>query len=184
MWLSDLKEQLHDTACEVAFEPCYNEYWSDEIERKVNNMRDYYGETFWCYYEAKYKDKECNTWTAEIVPIIRGGYYANANLDFYIQLHSPYGDDIENEDVMSKETVEDLIADYVRHENVDEELFNVTDVAELFDNVNLIIKQAVDKFYEFAESSGLDEYICRGEFGNGEAFYLNKTELAKHALKK
>lgn len=184
---SDFIESLEELACNLGFEPCYDEGWKKEIEKMANNLRDYYGNVLHCHCEFKYVDIAGWTWCVDLVPILRAGYYSDACLDYFIQLRSPDRDNLQNEDV-NTECIRELVDEYVDYQNEYETWFNEHQREELKDAIIDLVGKATDKFYEFAEECvaehTLEEYVCCGVLSNGSAIYLNKTELKKRALKK
>ena len=184
-WFDGKREILHEDACSVAFVPCYNENWCSRIEGKANDLRDYDASTLWCYYEQDFLDKYNNTWRVEVVPLLRAGYYSGACLDYYIKLDAGNWETLDNEDVFNVDTLKSVIADYLAYQrDCRDEDVQGGEGTELLKQIDDMLAAVTEKFYEFAEESGLVEYICRGTFSNGEAVYINKTELEKRALKK
>lgn len=173
-------DELSWLAEEHGFEICTNENWVREIERKSNNLRDYYATALHCYYECECRDQFDGTWRVGIVPLVRGDYYTGANLDFYITLRTEYGEDLHNEDVFNIDRLKDCVADYLY--SLDN--FAEGDGCKVLGVISKLTEEAIGKFYEFAEATGWDEYILWGTFSNGEGVYINKTKLAEKALKK
>lgn len=184
-WFEGATNDLHDVALDCHFVPCYSEHWNEGIERSANNLHDYYASALYCYFEQGVLDKYNNKWKVTLVPLLRSGYYADACLDYYIEVECGYWETLKNEDAYSTETLKSVIADYLGYQrDCRDEDVQEGEGTELLKLVDDMIAKAVEKFYEFAEESGLEEYICGGQFSNGEAVFLNKTELEKRALKK
>ena len=57
------------------------------------------------------------------------------------------------------------------------------DGTELLKQIDEIIAKATDKFYEFAENCGIDEYAKAWQASNGEAGYTNLSEIKRKARK-
>ena len=168
-------DDLSCVASGTCFEWCNNREWLREVEKKANRLRDYYGCAIPYYYECEKKDKFGGVWRVTIVPLLRSGYYAGANLDFHIELRTEYGEDLYNEDALNKDVLAETINDYYEYLR-DYECIDTTsgDAFDLMDLIDEITEQATDKFYEFAEATHWDEYGCLGTFSNGEAIYEKK----------
>lgn len=168
-------DDLSCVASGTGFEWCNNREWLREVEKKANRLRDYYGCAIPYYYECEKKDKFGGVWRVTIVPLLRSGYYAGANLDFHIELRTEYGEDLYNEDALNKDVLAETINDYYEYLR-DYECIDITsgDAFDLMDLIDEITEQATDKFYEFAVATHWDEYGCLGTFSNGEAIYEKK----------
>lgn len=177
-------DELSWLAEEHGFEICTNENWLNEIERKANDIRDYYATALHCYYECELRDQFDGVWKVGIVPLVRSGYYTGANLDFNISIRTEYGEDLYNEDALNGDVHDEVINDYLDYlRNYENEEPTEQDAMAIKDALAKLIEEAIGKFYEFAEATGWDEYISGGTFSNGEGVYINKTKLAEKALK-
>lgn len=177
-------DDLSCVASGTGFEWCNNREWLREVEKKANRLRDYYGCAIPYYYECEKKDKFGGVWRVTIVPLLRSGYYAGANLDFHIELRTEYGEDLYNEDALNGDVHDEVINDYLDYlRDYENEEPTEQDAMAIKDALAKLIEEAIGKFYEFAEATGWDEYISGGTFSNGEGVYINKTKLAEKALK-
>lgn len=179
---NDVKEQLADKAVELGFEWLENDEYRKQVGRKSNICRDYCAEALPVYFQVERKDKFDGLWRATLVPLVRNGYYANANLDFYIVLRTEYGEDLENEDALNKDVISEVICDYFDYlrdyENTET---TAGDMADLMDLIDDVLAGAIDKFYEWADKSGVDEYVKAWQASNGEAAYTNISEIKRKA---
>lgn len=183
-WFDDEVNYLGETAESVGFAPCHSKEWKKDIERRANStMRDYYASVIPFNYEADYTDDYDWTWRVELIPLLRSGYYEGGVLDYYIRLCSPDGDQAEDEELTFR-TISEMVKNFIDYRAAYDEQIPPEHGVSLIMQSQALIKQAEDKFYEFAEASGLEEYILGGTFSNGEGVYINKSELEKRALKK
>lgn len=174
-----LVEDLTELAKAQGFEALDYEFALRHVEGKSNNScRDYYGSPLHVMYENSFRDRFGYYWTAWLVPIMRSGYYSGGVIDYFIEINNAFTLPCCNEDALNdkwlKETIEEYLADVSNDEDIQ---LKDTDAADIYEQVNDLIKELQDKFYELCEASGLQEYILGGTFSNGEAVYLNKTEL-------
>lgn len=180
-WYEDLTINLQGVAEHVGFEKyiskCYSEYLS-KVERRNE------ASSIKCVYEQSQDDIWQGSWECELIPLVRSGYYSGAVLDFAIKVVSPTGEELTDSDVLNGNCIEELVHDYAEY-LTDYEGEEVTEGQQmtLFENVRGLIEQVTNKFYEFAEQSGLDEYALKGVFSNGEDVYVNLSEIKRKAGK-
>lgn len=185
----DLKEDATYVAKEHGFEgiggDMYKQYLR-EVEGKSNGAyNDYYATALPCSFECSRTDKYDGSWECELIPLIRSGYYAGANLDFYIKIIDPTGEHMENVDALNGAVHEDVINDYLHYlEDYEDQELDGSDAYAMKEIVDDLIEQATSKFYEFAEATGWDEYARAGLFSNGEAIYTNLSEIKRKAGRK
>lgn len=183
-WVHDTNDYLAEKAVEHGFEWLENDEWRKEIERCSDICRDYCATALECLYETHFTDKFGGYWKASLVPLVRSGYYAHACLDFYIELRTEYGENLKNEDATNVEVLKDVIMDYFEYlKNYEGKEIAAGDGTELLKQIDEIIAKATDKFYEFAEDCGIDEYAKAWQASNGEAGYTNLSEIKRKAGK-
>ena len=137
----------------------------------------------------------------EIMPIIRSGYYADANLDFDFELKNETENhfiDDTNEDVreMAFDELEEIIYQNRWHFFTDEELEEMEEldsmkiidaihhminseyaelVDEMTEKINEWMNGHIDELEKVFCNYCDDELITLGRFSNGEAIYQQKT---------
>jgi hypothetical protein len=95
-------------------------------------------------------------------------------------LNAGYWEDLENEDAYCVNTLKSVIADYLgyqrdcRGEDVQD-----GEGTELLKKVDELIDKVTNKFYKWAEDTGIDEYAKAWQAGNGEAGYTNLSEIKR-----
>ena len=179
---NDTKEDIANIAVEKhGFQWLENEDWRKKIGRS-DRLDSYPADALECYFEVEKKDKFNGVWRATLVPIVRSGYYQHACLDFYIELRTEYGDDLENEDALNKDVIAETINDYYEYlRDYEQEDPTTGDAFELMDLVDSVLADAIEKFYAWAEDCGIDEYTKAWQGSNGEARYTNLSEIKRKA---
>lgn len=176
----DLKLGIEQTAISQGWDSINNDYWLNDISRAANRyMRDFYGAPLKVFKETEFTDRRGNSWHFEIVPLMRSGYYSGCNLDFHIEMSDPY-DRLDNEDLLNEDCVKERITDWAEYieDHLDEPIMQSDEAGELLANINKCIDELVSAFNRLGESTA-DEYIKYAQFSNGEAMYLNKSELER-----
>lgn len=180
-WDDAREEITHIAVDKHGFEWLENDELRNKIARR-DSLNSYPAEALPCYFEVERRDKFDGLWRATLVPMLRGGYYNGACLDFYIHLRTEYGEDLENEDALNKDVVSEVVCDYFDYlrdyENTET---NASDMADMLDLIDSILADAIDKFYEWAEDCGIDEYAKAWQGSNGEAGYTNLSEIKRKA---
>lgn len=180
---NDAKEDLTNMARERGFEWLENDEWKKQIERKSDICRDYCAEALPVFTEEEFMDRYDNTWNVTLVPLVRSGYYAHACLDYYIKLNAGHWEDLENEDVYCAETLKSVIADYLEYQrDCRGEDIEAGEGTELLKKVDELIAKVTERFYEWAENTGIDEYAKAWQGSDGVAGYTNLSEIKRKAV--
>lgn len=182
---NDAKEDITNIAVNKhGFQYVENDEWPKKIAGKSSIGNDYCTSALPCYIEESFFDKYDNEWRATIVPLVRSGYYQHACLDFFIELNMGNWEDLDNEDAYNAETLKSVIADYLAYQrDIRDEDVQAGEGTELLKNIDEIIANVTNKFYAWAEDTGIDEYAKAWQGSNGEAGYTNLSEIKRKAGK-
>jgi len=181
-WFDDTLDDLSETATNCfGFSSMYGFAYKNYL-RGVETRNE--ARAVPCSYEQSQDDIWEGDWTCELIPLVRPGYYSGGVLDFSIKVVSPTGEELTDSDVLNGNCIEDLVHNYAEYlTNYEGEEVTEGQQMTLFENVRGLIEQVTNKFYEFAEQSGLDEYALKGVFSNGEDVYVNLSEIKRKAGK-
>lgn len=178
---------LCDTAYDLGFDMLTNKDYVKEIEGRNNdNYRDYYGSVIPCVYEQSFDDKWKGTWIVELVPLFRNGYWEGGCLDYSIRLWTGYGDNVWNDEATNMDSLRKYeVNDYLNYlKDYEGKEIDELEIAILMEQIQRLIEDAVNKFYEFAEATGIDEYAKAWQASNGEAGYTNLSAIKRRAQQK
>lgn len=182
-FFDDMKDDLKEVARSIeGFDPCSDESIPEVAKQSMNDgCRDYYAVPLGVYCECRYEDIHRNVWWCIMYPFLRSGYWSGAVLDYHIQLGCSNGDRLMNEEVKDTASLVGLIERYADFSAEWGSAYKTEEKVAVAMNLLGLVKYAEDKFYEFAEASGLDEYAKAWQGSNGEAGYTNLSEIKRQS---
>lgn len=178
--------ELEDLAREKGWSSTLNTILEGDARRIANKGHgDYYATLIPYFFSQRAKDCFDGEWRVTIVPLIRSGYYAGGCLDYFVMVEDPTGVELYDEDVYNSKSVHETMTEYLDYlRDYEEREVGTCAIMSLGELFMTALGAAENKFYEFAEATGWDELICKGIASNGEAFYINKSELERAEQKK